>query len=98
MDRDVSLARLRLTRSMEWSANTLAAGHSGHQRLSDEEHLQRSFHYPGKHVLTYGAAPFAFDANLNRLIDSIRVVDGFHLPTYFRGTIARVPDVFFGRI
>jgi hypothetical protein len=35
---------------------------------------------------------------MNRLIESIRRIDGFHVPVYFRGTIARVPDAFFGRI
>ena len=98
MDRDVSLARLRLTRRMAWSESSLAVGHGGHQRLSDEAHLQRSFHYPGRQVLMRAAAAFDFENDLKRLIDSIRIVDGFHVPGYFRGTIARIPDAFYGRI
>jgi len=98
MDLEASLARLRLTRAMAWSDATLAAGHGGHQRASDAEHLQRSFIQPGRYVLTHGAAEFRFDADLRRLIDGITVVDGFYVPRYFRGTIARVPDEFCGLI
>ena len=98
MDIDISLARLRLTRAMAWSAATLAAGHGGHQRASDAEHLQRSFHTPGGYVLSHGAADFRFEADLRRLTDSITVVDGFYVPRYFRGTIARVPEAFCGLI
>jgi hypothetical protein len=35
---------------------------------------------------------------MNWLIESVGVVDSFHEPAYVRGTIARVPDAFFGRI
>jgi hypothetical protein len=98
VDLEASLARLRLTRAMAWSDATLAAGHGGHQRASDAEHLQRSFIQPGRYVLTHGAAEFRFDADLRRLIDGITVVDGFYVPRYFRGTIARVPDEFCGLI
>ena len=98
MDMDISLARLRLTRAMAWSADTLARGHGGHQRVSDEEHLLRSFRTPAQHVLTHGAAPFDFEEDLRRLAEGITVVDGFHVPRYFRGAVARIPDDFCGLI
>jgi hypothetical protein len=98
MDVENSLARLRMTRGMAWSSETLAQGHSGHQRITDEEHLMRAFQAPSQHVLTHGAAPFRFDDDLRRLVEGISVVDGFHVPRYFRGTIARVPDEFCGLI
>ena len=98
MDMELSLARLQLTRAMAWSGATLEAGHGGHQRISDAEHLQSAFLEPAHLVATQGAAEFRFEADLRRLIDSITVTDGFYVPRYFRGTMARVPDAFFGLI
>jgi hypothetical protein len=98
MDTDISLARLRLTRAMPWSPATLARGHGGHQRLTDAEHLQRSYTVPGNHLLTHGAAPFRFEGDLQRLRAGITETDGFHIPRYFRGTIAEIPAAFHGLV
>jgi hypothetical protein len=99
MDMDVSLARLRLTRDeMSWSENSLAKGQGYHKRASDELHLMHSFHRPAAHIKQHGAADFSFESDLERLTASIRLQGGFYLPAYFRGTIAAVPEAFFGLI
>lgn len=83
---------------MSWAATTLAKGYGGHQRISDGEHVAQSYQRPGELLRTLGAAPFRFETDLRQLADSIRMIDGFFVPRYFRGTIARVPDAFFGLI
>ncbi len=98
MDREVSLRRLLLTRNMDWAPETLANGHGAHQRISDDEHIRRSYDVPAGLLRQRPEAPFDFDADLRRLVGSIRLVDGFYVPTYFRGTVARVPDEFIGLI
>jgi glycosyltransferase involved in cell wall biosynthesis len=98
MDRAISLARLHLTRTMAWADSALRAGHGGHQRISDAEHLHRSYAVPVRALATAGPGAFDFTADLRRLIAGIAHVDGFHVPQYFRGTIACIPERFCGRI
>jgi hypothetical protein len=97
MDIDLSLKRLRITRAMPWSERALL--HWGHrQRQSDEERIREEFEGPDEHFRTHGAAPFAFEPDIQRLRESLRHQHGFHIGEFFRGPIAEVPEVFFGRL
>jgi hypothetical protein len=99
MDVGVSRDRWQVTRTMAWSERALSRGWAAHQRRSDGVRLHRLFEVPAEHIKTRGAAPFAFEADLRHLVDSIRVVNGFYqLTDFFGGPIAQVPEAFFGLI
>jgi hypothetical protein len=98
MDLDASLDRLRLTRSMAWSERALQHNWAPRQRQSDEERIREEFEAPAETVRTHGAAPFTFEVQMKRLLDSLRAHGEFHEVDAFRGPIAEVPEAFFGLI
>lgn len=98
MDVGISLARLRLTREMSWSENALRRRYGQHQRFSDAKHMMRSYRRPAAIIKQQGLAAFSFESDLERLKAGIRLEDGLYRLTYFRGTVAAVPEAFFGLI
>jgi hypothetical protein len=98
MDADVARGRWQLTRTMEWSERALSHGFAPHQRRPHGERFHRLFEVPAEHIKTHGAAPFAFEADLKRVVDTIHMVNGFYQSDFFRGSIAQVPAAFFGLI
>jgi Glycosyl transferase family 2 len=94
MDMSASLARLQLTRTMEWSERALRSNWGPRQRQSDEERIREEFEEPTRQVALQGVAPFEFDAQMARVVDSLRLQDQLYRVDAFRGPIARVPETF----
>jgi len=97
MDMAVFLERLRLTRSMAWSERALRSW-GQRQRESDEVAIRVRFEGPTERFKTHGAAPFMFEIEMKRLVDSMRLDNGFYQCDYFGGPLAQVPEAFFGLI
>jgi hypothetical protein len=98
MDIDASLGRLRLTRTMPWSERALHHNWGRRQRQSNEERVREEFEDPAGQVAAHGAAPFQFHAEMKRHFDSLRLHGGLYRGDAFRGSIAQVPEAFFGLI
>lgn len=98
MDIGVSLARLQLTREMPWSERALQHNWARRQRQSDEERIREEFEAPDEQMSAHGPAPFVFDADIKRLVDSLRSHEGFQVGEFFRGPIVEVPDGLHGLI
>jgi len=98
MDMGTSLARLRVTRDMAWSDRALRNNWAPRLRQSDEETIRKNFERPTERVELRGPAPFAFDSEMRRHFDSLRMHHGLYRGDHFRGPIAEVPEVFFGLI
>jgi hypothetical protein len=97
MDITVSLERLQITRSLEWSERALRSWGTG-QRQSDAERVLQDFEAPAAFVKAHGIAPFVFEADMRRRFESLRPQDGFYVGENFRGVVAEVPEAFFGLI
>jgi len=98
MDVDIAQERWELTRTMAWSERALTHGWGSHQRQSRSERFHWAFEVPAEHIKVHGAAPFAFEADLKRVVDSTRMVNRFYQFDWFAGRIAQVPEGFFGLI
>lgn len=98
MDLEASLGRLRLTRSMAWSARALHHNWAPRQRQSDQERIREEFEAPAQSVTAHGAMPFEFADEMKRLAASVHLRDGHYQGDAFRGPVVRVPEVFFGLI
>lgn len=97
MDRTQTLARLAMTRTMQWSAVSLDKGIGFHQRLSDDDYLRRSFLRPLARIRQEGVQAWDFTADLARLEASLTKTGGFWGPSpHFWGRIAEIPAEFFG--
>jgi hypothetical protein len=98
MDLGASLGRLELTRSMAWSERALHHNWAPRQRQTDDERIREEFEGPAESVKINGAAPFMFDAEMERLLGSVRLRDGHYQGDAFRGRVVEVPSAFFGLI
>jgi Glycosyl transferase family 2 len=96
MDIGVFMARLKLTRGMDWSERALAA-FGRHQRTSDADGRKR-FENPMKQFRACGPAPFAFTSELDRVVRGMTQADGIYRIEEFVGPIAAIPEAFFGLI
>jgi hypothetical protein len=92
MDRDITLRRLAVTRSMAWSERA-ARSWGWHQRVSDAERLERDFLGPAR-LVAARVAPFDFTADLDRLRASVQLRHGHYEFDYFDGTVTVVPARF----
>jgi hypothetical protein len=98
MDMTLSLERLRLTRSLEWSERALRSDWGADQRVSDEERIQMEFSLPASEVRANLVVPFDFEREVRRHRDSLQPRGGFIAGDFFRGPMTRVPEAFFGLI
>jgi hypothetical protein len=98
MDLDTSLARLRITRSMAWSERALRHDWAPRQRQSDQQRIVEEFEEPAERVRAEGALAFTFEAEMQRLLQSLHTRDGHYQGDAFRGAVAQVPEAFFGLI
>jgi hypothetical protein len=98
MDMALSLERLRLTRSMEWSERALRSDWASDQRVNDEQRIHLEFSGPASEVRANLVAPFDFEKEVRRHHDSLRPRGGFIAGDFFRGPMTLIPDAFFGLI
>lgn len=98
VDRDHSLRRLGMLRDWTRVDSNVVRNMSLHQRTPDQEHIEAYHDAPNRQLTAQGPAPWSFGAEIARLQQGIRRVEGSWLPKRFHGPVARIPERFDGLI
>jgi hypothetical protein len=94
IDRECALQRQRLLRGISWSQRAIEMGASAHHRATDDQFLDLFFDRSARDYQQFGAQPFAFDAEIARLMQNVEQIADVHAAPQFAGPIVEIPDRF----